>query len=316
MDDRTARCLSVVVPCFNESDVLPLLFDRLNKVLDNLGVDSEVILVDDGSTDNTRDILFEFSQKDKRYQSVVLSKNCGHQIALTAGLDFAGGDVVAVLDSDLQDPPELLPEMLAKWREGWDVVYGKRIARHGETWLKKLTAAWFYWVIRKLSGVNIPSNVGDFRLMDHNVVEALKKMPERFRFIRGMVVWVGFKQYAFPYERSPRAKGTTKYPWRKMILFAMDAIFSFSVVPLKIATFSGLAIVAMASVLIARALYLRFIVDSIVPGFTALYVMMMLLGGINLIVLGILGEYMGRMYVEIKGRPLYFVQEVFSQKKK
>jgi len=314
MTERKGRHLSIVIPCYNESEVLPLLFERLTQVLPTLDMDSEVIFVDDGSQDSTRDILREFTQKNSRFTVVILSKNFGHQIALTAGLDFASGDAVAVLDADLQDPPELIQEMIKLWRQGWDVVYGKRTARHGDTWLKKITASLFYWVVRKLSGERIPSNVGDFRLMDKKVVDSLKKMPERFRFIRGMVVWTGFKQCPLPYERNTRPKGKTKYPLARMILFAFDAIFSFSVVPLRIATFTGLVIMSVAVFLSLRTLYLKIFLDSIIPGFTALYVMTLMIGGLILIVLGILGEYMGRIYVEIKGRPLYLIREIFGPK--
>lgn len=305
----------MVIPCYNESEVLPLLHQRLNSVLDNLDVTSEVILVDDGSKDNTRQEIIRFSQESDRYHAVVLSRNYGHQIALTAGLEQAKGDVVAVLDADLQDPPELLATMLMKWREGFDVVYGKRTSRLGESWAKRATAAAFYWVIRKLSGVEIPSNVGDFRLMDRKVVDALKQMPERFRFVRGLVVWAGFKQVPLPYERPPRTLGTTKYPWRKMFRFALDAILSFSIVPLRIATVTGFLVMGGSMLLVMRTLYMRFVDNTVIPGFTAIYVMILMLGGLNLIVLGIVGEYIGRMYVEVKGRPLYFLEGVYSNKK-
>lgn len=313
---REKPTLSIVIPCYNEIEVLPILYTRLNKVLETLQIDSEVILVDDGSKDGTRQKLIQFTQENPRYRAVVLSRNFGHQIALTAGLDQAKGDVIAVLDADLQDPPELLSAMLMKWREGFDVVYGQRISREGETWAKRATAAAFYWVIRKLSGVDIPSNVGDFRLMDRKVVDALKQMPERFRFVRGLVVWAGYKQCPLSYERPPRTIGTTKYPWRKMFRFAFDAIFSFSIIPLRIATMTGFVVMAGSIMLVARTLYLRFISDTVIPGFTALYVVILMLGGLNLIVLGIVGEYMGRMYVEIKGRPLYFIEGVYSSEKK
>lgn len=306
--------LSVVIPCYEESDVLPLLRERLNAVLNSIDMKSEVILVDDGSKDSSADIMRQFSGEDDRYTAIVLSRNYGHQIALTAGLEHAAGDVVAVLDADLQDPPELLPAMLTKWREGWHVVYGKRIARHGETWLKKATAAVFYRVIRRLSGVDIPVNVGDFRLMDRKVLDALKQMPERFRFIRGLVVWAGFRQCAFPYERPPRARGTTKYPFKNMVRFAFDAVLSFSIVPLRIAAVVGFLVMAVALVLIGYTLYLRFVARSVIPGFSALYVMMLMLGGLNLVVMGIIGEYIGRMYVEIKGRPLYLVEEIHGRR--
>jgi polyisoprenyl-phosphate glycosyltransferase len=311
---RPSALLSVVIPCYNEHEVLPLMYERLNAVLNGLDLQAEVILVDDGSSDNTADIMRGFTEADPRYRALMLSRNYGHQIALTAGLDYAAGDVVAVLDADLQDPPEVLREMIAKWREGFDVVYGQRTLRHGETWMKKATASLFYRLIKVLSGVDVPENVGDFRLMDRAVVDAVNRMPERFRFVRGLVVWAGFRQCAVRYERDPRAKGVTKYPWRRMLRFALDAIFSFSVVPLRLAFYTGMLVMAGAMALIARILYLRFLTDSVIPGFTAIYVVVLFFGGLNLIVLGIVGEYIGRMYVEIKGRPLYFVSALFGEK--
>jgi glycosyltransferase involved in cell wall biosynthesis len=314
LSSRKIRLFSVVIPCYNEAEVLPLLFERLTPVLNSLGVEYEVILVDDGSRDATARLMRDLSQKDPHYQAVILSRNYGHQIALSAGLDHSKGDAVAVLDSDLQDPPELLTAMLAKWKEGFDVVYGQRISRLGETWSKKMSAAIFYWLIRRLAGVDIPGNVGDFRLMDQKVVQALRRMPERFRFIRGLVVWAGFKQVALPFERPPRAKGETKYPWKAMLSFAFDAIFSFSVIPLRIAMGIGLLVMLGSVALIGYTLYLRLVTHSTTPGFAALYIVQLTMGGLILITLGIIGEYLGRIYVEVKGRPLYFVESVYSAK--
>lgn len=309
---RVVPTLSIVIPCFNEEEVLPLLFARLTPVLDQLGIPAEVLLVDDGSLDSTPDLMIALTEKDPRYHAILLSRNFGHQIALSAGLRYAQGDAVAVLDCDLQDPPELLGTMLAKWREGYDVVYGKRTNREGETWLKKMTAAVFYWVIRRLSGVDIPSNVGDFRLMDRKVVKALERMPERFRFLRGMIVWAGYKQYAFEFERPARAKGVTKYPWKAMLRFAFDAIFSFSVIPLRISLVAGLVMMLVSIGLILKTFYLKLFTDSMVPGFSALYTVVLTLGGLNMVILGIVGEYIGRIYVEVKNRPLFFVDRIYS----
>lgn len=304
--------LSVVIPVFDEEEVLPLMRKRLDVVMDDLPVRVEVILVDDGSRDRSAELMREFVAADPRYKALMLSRNCGHQVALTAGLDHAAGDVVVVLDADLQDPPELIPQMLAKWREGYHVVYGVRRDRRGESLAKKKTAEWFYGLIRVLSGVDIPQNAGDFRLMDRRVVEALRRMPERSRFVRGLVAWAGFRQIPIVFDRPPRAAGYTKYPWRKMARFALDAMFAFSVVPLRLATVMGLLVTAAAVVEILRTLYLRFVAGTTVPGFSAILVAVLFLGGCNLIFLGILGEYIGRLYVEAKARPLYFVQEFVS----
>lgn len=304
--------LSAVIPVYDEEDVLPLLRERLEKVLGGLGVRWEVVFVDDGSRDGTVRLLSEMAAKDPRWRAVVLSRNYGHQVALTAGLDHARGDVLAVLDADLQDPPELIATMLEKWREGYDVVYGQRARRDGESALKLLTARVFYRLLRSLSGVDIPPDVGDFRLMDRKAVEALKRMPERSRFVRGMVAWCGFRQCPVVFDRPARAAGVTKYPWMKMARFAADAIFSFSVVPLRLATLAGLLVMAAGVLEILRTLYLRFVLGGIVPGFTSIFISVLFLGGLNLVVLGILGEYIGRIYVESKGRPLYFVQELLT----
>lgn len=304
--------LSLVIPVFNEDEVLPLMRKHLDSVLDDLAVSTEIILVDDGSRDHSAALMREYAAADPRYKALILSRNYGHQVALTAGLEHASGDVVVVLDADLQDPPELIPKMLAKWREGYHVVYGVRSGRQGESIAKKQTADWFYRLIRLLSGMDIPQNVGDFRLMDRKVVEALRRMPERLRFVRGLVAWAGFRQAPILFERCPRAAGTTKYPWKKMIGFAFDAIFSFSVVPLRLATALGMVVMAAALVEIIRTLYLRFVVGTTVPGFSAIFVAVLVLGGFNLFFLGILGEYLGRLYVEAKARPLYFVQDFVS----
>lgn len=301
--------LSVVIPVYNESEVLELMRERLDTVLAGLGLPAEVILVDDGSTDGSTGRLRELARRDRRYRALLLSRNYGHQLALSAGLDHARGQAVIALDADLQDPPELIPEMLKLWREGYQVVYGQRTGRRGESWPKRLTADLFYRLIRRLSGVDIPPNAGDFRLMDRKVVDALKRMPEHFRFVRGMVAWTGFRQCPLAFERPPRAAGTTKYPWRKMLRFALDAIFAFSVVPLRLSTLVGVVVMVLALIEIAYTLYLRLVLHTPQLGFTPIFISILFLGGLNLVTLGILGEYIGRIYVEAKGRPLYFVQE-------
>jgi dolichol-phosphate mannosyltransferase len=300
---------------FNEEDVLPLMRRRLEAVLAGplQALRPQVILVDDGSTDRTAELMRALVAADARYQALILSRNYGHQIALTAGLDHATGDAVVVLDADLQDPPELIPEMLARWREGSDVVFGQRTSRADDSPAKRLTARCFYWLIRHLSGVDIPDNAGDFRLMDKAVVQALRRMPEHFRFVRGLVAWVGFRQVAVAFERAPRAAGVTKYPWKKMFLFAIDAVFAFSAVPIRLATLMGLVFVAIAGEEVLRTLYLRLVSGVTIPGFSAIFIAVLIVGGLNLLFLGIIGEYVGRIYVETKNRPLYFVQEFVSK---
>ncbi|MBI4057616.1 MAG: glycosyltransferase family 2 protein [Elusimicrobia bacterium] len=308
-NSSSSPLLSVIIPGYNEEEVLPFLREKLDHVLGRLSVRSEVVLIDDGSRDRSAEIMREFARQDSRYKALLLSRNYGHQMAITAGLDHAAGDVVVVLDADLQDPPELIPEMLAKWKEGYQVVYGQRTTRQGDSWAKKVTAGIFYRFIRRLSGVDIPRDAGDFRLMDRKVVDALKRMPEHHRFVRGMVAWAGFRQCPIFFERPPRKAGTTKYPWRKMFQFALDAIFAFSVIPLRISTGIGLLIMGFSMLEILWILYLRFILNITVKGYSSILIAILLLGGLNLLILGILGEYIGRIYIEAKNRPLYLVQE-------
>jgi len=309
---QVSPLLSVVIPVYDEAEALPLLRERLDRVLSQLCVRSEVILIDDGSRDKSGEIMRDFARTDDRYKALILSRNYGHQVALTAGLEHALGDVVVVLDADLQDPPELIQDMLDKWDEGYDVVYGERRSRQGESFAKRFAADLFYRVMAHLSGVDIPKNVGDFRLMDRKVLRALKQMPERFRFVRGMVTWTGFRQTSIVFDRSPRAAGSTKYTWTNMFSFALDGILSFSVIPLRLATFIGLAVSLLAVLEILRTLYLRFVLEATVPGFSAILVTILALGGLNLVFMGILGEYIGRIYVEAKRRPLYLIQEFVS----
>ncbi len=309
---RSSALLSLVIPAYNEVETLPLLRERLDCVLSQLSVRSEVILIDDGSRDKSADLMREFAGTGDRYKALILSRNFGHQIALTAGLEHALGDVVVVLDADLQDPPELIQDMLDKWHEGYDVVYGERRSRQGESFAKKFTAELFYRITARLSGLDIPKNTGDFRLMDRKVLEALKQMPERFRFVRGMVTWAGFRQTSIVFDRPPRAAGSTKYTWTKMFAFALDAMLSFSVVPLRVATFIGLAVTLLAAEEILRILYLHFVLEATAPGFSAIFVAILGLGGLNLVFMGVLGEYIGRIYVEVKRRPLYLIQEFVS----
>jgi len=307
-DGKPEELLSVVVPCFNEEEVIEQTHNRLGAALAALDIRCEIIFVDDGSRDRTLQILNELALKDDRVKVISFSRNFGHQMAVTAGLEHASGDAVVLIDADLQDPPELIQEFLNKWREGYDVAYGRRTERAGETAFKLFTAKLFYRGINMLSDIQIPLDTGDFRLMDRKVVEALMRMPEHDRFIRGMVTWVGFKQIEVPYRRDARAAGTTKYPLFKMLKFAMDGIISFSSVPLKLATLIGFAASGCAIVGILYALALRLLTDVWVTGWTLLFVSGLFMGGVQLMSLGIIGEYIGRIYKSAKNRPLYIVR--------
>jgi len=296
--------ISIVVPCFNESEVIDTTYKRLSAVLDEIQ-NYELIFVDDGSSDGTLPLLLGFVETNKSVRIVGLSRNFGHQIAITAGIEAAKGDAIVVIDADLQDPPELIPEMIDIWSKGADVVYGVRRNRAGESKFKLFTAKIFYRVIGKLSDVRIPHDAGDFRLIDRKVADALSKMPERDRYVRGMVSWIGFEQVPLYYDRDERAAGQTKYPLKKMIKFALDGIFSFSTRPLQIATYFGVFVSLLSVLGIMYALISRLFGDEWVPGWTLLFIGMMFLGGVQLIVLGVIGEYVGRIYGESKSRPLY-----------
>jgi dolichol-phosphate mannosyltransferase len=302
--------LSIIVPCFNEELVLRETNRRLLATAEQSGMDFELLYVDDGSADGTAEILRELHAADARVKVLRLSRNFGHQFAITAGLEHASGDAVVLIDADLQDPPEVILEMLAHWSEGcWDVVYGTRVDRDGESLWKLGTAKLFYRLINSLSDVEIPLDTGDFRLMDRKVVDALLSMPERDRFLRGMISWLGFRQKALPYRRAARFAGVTKYPLRKMLRFAMDGILSFSVVPLRIATMVGLAASVMALIGCCWALGVRLMGHHWVAGWTSLLLTVLFMGGVQLVCVGVVGEYVGRTYWETKKRPLYLVQE-------
>jgi dolichol-phosphate mannosyltransferase len=302
--------LSIVVPCYNEEEVIDETAARLGKLCDEIvHLDVELIFVDDGSRDRTRALLRSHREKNPRIRIIGLARNFGHQIAVTAGIDAANGDAVVLMDADLQDPPEIVQGMIEKWREGYDVVYGLRTQRTGESAFKLASARGFYRLLNKLSDVPIPVDTGDFRLMSRAVVDTLRAMPERDRFLRGMVSWVGFRQVALPYARADRFAGASKYPLRKMLRFATDGILSFSTKPLQASVALGMASAALAVVGIAYALFLRIFTNLWVEGWTALMIAVLFMGGVQLISVGILGEYVGRIYNEIKNRPLYVVQE-------
>jgi glycosyltransferase involved in cell wall biosynthesis len=303
---RTPTLLSVVAPVYNEEELIDAFVERATAAIADH--DFELILVNDGSADSTPQRLDRIAERDPRIRVVHLSRNFGHQAALTAGLEHAIGDVVAMIDADLQDPPELIPEMLARWREGADVVYAVRREREGETAFKLATASLFYRLFGKLAQVDLEPNSGDFRLLDRKALDALLSMTERSRFLRGMTVWVGFSQTAISYERDARAAGETKYTLRKMLRFSLDAIASFSHLPLQLATYIGLISATIAFIAIPVVVALHF-AGSYLPGFGSLTIAILLLGGIQLIALGVIGEYVGRIYDEVKHRPLYIVRE-------
>lgn len=283
---------------------------RLQALCDSLpDTQAEMIFVDDGSRDATRVLLRGFAAQDQRIRVIGLARNFGHQLAVTAGIDAAGGDAVVLIDADLQDPPEVVAEMLARWREGYDVVYGTRTERPGESWFKLASARAFYRLLNRLSDVPIPLDTGDFRLMDRAVVEVLKAMPERDRFIRGMVSWVGFRQLALPYRRAGRFAGETKYPLRKMLRFAGDGILSFSTRPLQLSIGLGFLSAGLALLGMLYAVVVRLVTTEWVAGWAAIMVAVLFVGGVQLVSIGILGEYIGRIYHEVKRRPLYVTEE-------
>jgi dolichol-phosphate mannosyltransferase len=303
--------LSIVVPCFDEEACLPVLHERLTKAArDAVGTDYEIVLVNDGSRDRTWAIMQDIAASDPRLVAINLSRNHGHQLALTAGLDLCRGDVILVIDADLQDPPELLGEMLATMeRERADVVYGVRKSRAGETAFKRATAHGFYRLLSRATEVDIPVDTGDFRLISRRALDAFLAMPEQARFIRGMVAWIGFRQVPLAYNRDERFAGETKYPLKKMIKFALDALTGFSSAPLKLASHAGL-LLSLGSVLIVLYILAGWLSGQSVPGWTSLMLVVVVLGAIQMFVLALMGEYLGRLYNQAKNRPLYIVQEI------
>ena len=307
--------ISVIIPCYNEKENIDYLFQRLIEILDKLKTTYEIICVNDGSQDETLKILLEYHQKQPQIKVINLSRNFGKEIALTAGIDYAAGKAIIPIDADLQDPPELIEQLIAKWREGYDIVYATRRARQEESWLKSFTANAFYKIIDKLTHFSFPRNAGDFRLLDRKVVEALKQIPERNRFMKGLFAWVGFKQTSVLFDRHPRFQGTTSWNYWKLWNFALDGITSFSFLPLKVWSYIGLC-VSFLSLLYASFIVIRTIVFGVdLPGYASLMVAVLFFGGIQLISLGIIGEYLSRVYEEVKGRPLYLVRECYGFEK-
>jgi polyisoprenyl-phosphate glycosyltransferase len=303
---RELKLLSVVAPMYNEEATAAVFCERVFAALE--GVPLEVVLVDDGSSDGTAKILDDLAASDPRIRVVRLSRNFGHQTAITAGLDHASGDAVVMIDADLQDPPEVINDLLAKWREGVDVVYAVRQRRDGETRFKLATASVFYRLMSRVSSIELAPDAGDFRLMSRQALDGLLSMRERSRYLRGMTVWVGFTQAAVPYQRDARYAGETKYTLRRMLAFSLDAISSFSHLPLQAATVLGFLFSFIAFLAIPVVIGLK-LADSYLPGFSTITIVILLLGGMNLIAVGIIGEYVGRIYDEVKRRPLYLVRE-------
>ncbi|NDJ52758.1 MAG: glycosyltransferase family 2 protein [Chloroflexi bacterium] len=301
--------ISIVAPIYNEEDSLQELHRRISGVMEPLDLSWELVMVNDGSRDRSLELMVELHERDPEHVRIVnFARNFGHQIAVTAGMDYAQGEAVVLIDADLQDPPELIPQMIEKWREGYEVVYAVRAEREGESWLKRTLSSLFYRVLFRITEIKIPLDTGDFRLMDQRVVRAVTTMPERHRFIRGMVSWVGFRQVGIEYKRDPRFAGETKYPLRKQLRLAWDGITGFSYVPLQLATYLGFIIAAMSGLSILFVIYMRAFTDELFfEGQASTLVMVLFLGGVQLISLGVIGEYLGRIYNEVKGRPLYIV---------
>ncbi|PWH12104.1 MAG: glycosyltransferase [Anaerolineae bacterium] len=300
---------SIIAPIFNEYENIPELYRRVSQVMDLTGEPWELILVDDGSSDGSTDRIRELAASDKRVRPVIFARNFGHQIAVTAGLDYSRGQAVVIIDADLQDPPETILELIKKWKEGYEVVYAVRSEREGETWFKLLTASMFYRLIYRITDVKIPLDTGDFRLIDRKVVDVMNSMREKHRFLRGMSSWIGFKQIGVEYKRAARHAGVTKYPFRKMLKLALNAITGFSYFPLQVATYFGFISASIAILAIPIVAVLRLAGSHFFEGQTTTLISVLFLGGVQLISLGILGEYVGRIYDEVKGRPLYVVRE-------
>jgi len=309
---RVRPVFSVVVPIWNEEAVIPELYRRVIETMDITGESWELICINDGSHDRSLQMLIELRAQDERVKVIDFSKNFGHQIAITAGADYAEGDAVIVMDADLQDPPDVVLRMIEQWRAGYEVVYAVRAKREGETWFKLLTAKLFYRLMQRISDVNIPLDAGDFRLMDRRVVLAMRQLREKYRFMRGLSSWVGFKQIGVEYERAERYAGETKYPLRKMLRLALNAITSFSYLPLQLATYFGFALAFVSLVGIVLTIFLRLSGSSAFAGQATTLVSVLFLGGIQLIFLGIIGEYLGRIYDEVKARPLYIVSRAYG----
>jgi len=300
---------SIIAPVFNETGCISELYAQICRVMDSLKEPWEILMIDDGSVDGSTDMIRDLAKEDERVRPIIFSRNFGHQVAVTAGLDFSRGDAMIIIDADLQDPPEVILDLIKKWKEGFQVVYAVRTEREGESWFKRTSASLFYRLIYRITDIKIPLDTGDFRLMDRQVVDVLKKMGERHRFLRGMSSWVGFKQVGVPYKRAARFSGETKYPFRKMLKLALNAITSFSYFPLQLAMYVGFIAAGISILAIPIVMIARLTGNSAFFGQATTLMAVLFLGGVQLICLGILGEYIGRIYDEVKGRPLYIVSE-------
>ncbi|MEY4479556.1 MAG: hypothetical protein RLZZ267_234 [Bacillota bacterium] len=300
---------SIIIPVYNEEEVIVHTYQRLNHVMKTINEPYELIFVNDGSRDKTYEKLEQLEATDSAVRVLDFSRNFGHQIAITAGMDHAQGQAIVVIDADLQDPPELIIDMIAKWKEGYDVVYAKRVSRKGETWFKKASASLFYRILHRLSDVDIPIDTGDFRLIDRQVADQLKEIREKNRFVRGLVSWVGFRQTAVEYERDERQYGETKYPLKRMIKLSVDGMTSFSIKPLKITSYLGVFSSVAGFLYMIYVLYLRVFTDDTITGWASAIIIQLFFSGITLIMLGIIGEYVGRIYDESKNRPIYILRE-------
>ena len=304
---------SFVIPVYNEEAALPELYRRLCEVLGRLDGEVEAVLIDDGSRDRSWQMMLDISARDPRFRVIQLSRNFGHQVAITAGMDFSRGQAVIIMDADLQDPPEVVQKMIEKWREGYEIVYGVREERDGETWFKRTTASIFYRLLRRLTDLDIPADAGDFRLVDRKAIDAFKSLRERSRYVRGLFAWVGFKQIGVRYKRAARVAGTTKYPLSKMLKLATDGIVSFSTFPLRLALNTGFLMAGLSFAVGIAAVVTKLVGGFVVPGWVSLLVAIAFLGGVQLILLGIVGEYIGRIYEEVKNRPLYVVRSLSGE---
>ena len=300
---------TIIAPVYNEAESLPVLYQRVKEVMEPTGEPWELMLIDDGSKDGSTDMIRSLAKQDERVRPIIFARNFGHQIAVTAGLDYSRGQAVVIIDSDLQDPPEVILDLIAKWREGFEVVYAVRAEREGETWFKTFTASLFYRLIYQITDVKIPLDTGDFRLMDRKVVNVMNSMREKHRFLRGMSAWVGFKQTGVPYKRAARFAGSTKYPFRKMFSLALNAITGFSHFPLQVATYLGFIAALISIIAIPIVVIGRLAGNGAFFGQATTLIAVLFLGGVQLICVGILGEYIGRIYDEVKGRPLYIVSQ-------
>jgi glycosyltransferase involved in cell wall biosynthesis len=311
MDNLTVY--SIIAPIFNEIGNISELYRRIKATMEQAGDSWELLMVDDGSTDGSIDEIKKLANTDVHIKPVIFARNFGHQLAVTAGLDYAKGQAVVIIDADLQDPPEVILDLISKWKEGYEVVYAQRTEREGESWFKLFTASLFYRMIYRITDVNIPMDTGDFRLLDRKVVNVMKGMRERHRFLRGMSTWVGFKQIGVSYKRAARYSGETKYPFKKMVKFASDAITSFSYFPLQLAMYLGFLTAGISIIAIPVVIIARIVGSHAFLGQATTLIAVLFLGGVQLISLGILGEYIGRLYDEAKGRPLYIIREAPSK---